>query len=145
MKRIPVLDKGWVQLEECMGGDEAVIRGARICYQSHAQSPEDDVRLIRRLMKSEPKHNTVGFLSRQPRKGCSMAHLRMNATLHAATSKGMAVLGHRGRIEMPSRDRCRDGVGAQFVNHHLGTRTCGHEGVGRADEICVSSKGLSYN
>jgi thymidylate synthase (FAD) len=59
MKRIPVLDKGWVQLEECMGGDEAVIRGARICYQSHAQSPEDDVRLIRRLMKSEPKHNTV--------------------------------------------------------------------------------------
>jgi len=42
-----------------MGGDAAVIRGARICYQSVARSPEDDIRLIRRLMASEPKHNTV--------------------------------------------------------------------------------------
>ena len=58
-KRLPVLDKGWVQLEDCMGGDEAVIRGARICYQSETISPEHDVRLIRRLMKGEPKHNTV--------------------------------------------------------------------------------------
>ncbi|MEA3406583.1 MAG: FAD-dependent thymidylate synthase [Chloroflexota bacterium] len=54
--RKPVLDKGWVQLEEFMGGDRAVIRGARICYQSEACTPEADVRLIRRLMKA--KHNT---------------------------------------------------------------------------------------
>jgi len=59
MKRINVLDKGWVQLEDCMGGDEAVIRGARICYQSKARTPDDDARLIRRLIKSDPKHNTV--------------------------------------------------------------------------------------
>ncbi|MBM4429432.1 MAG: FAD-dependent thymidylate synthase [Chloroflexi bacterium] len=59
MTRVNVLDRGWVQLEECMGGDAAVIRGARICYQSQAHTAEDDVRLIRRLMKSEPKHNTV--------------------------------------------------------------------------------------
>jgi thymidylate synthase (FAD) len=59
MRRIQVLDKGWVQLEECLGGDEAVIRGARICYQSHSKTAEGDARLIRRLMKSEPKHNTV--------------------------------------------------------------------------------------
>ncbi|MBC7314909.1 MAG: FAD-dependent thymidylate synthase [Chloroflexi bacterium] len=54
-----VLDKGWVRLEECMGGDAAVIRGARICYQSTAKSPQADERLIRRLMAAEPKHNTV--------------------------------------------------------------------------------------
>ena len=54
-----VLDKGHFQLEDLMGGDAAVIRGARICYQSEATSPEADVRLIRRLMASEPKHNTV--------------------------------------------------------------------------------------
>ncbi len=59
MKRIAVLDKGWVQLEEFMGGDAAVIRGARICYGSQARDPAADVRLIQRLMKSEPKHNTV--------------------------------------------------------------------------------------
>lgn len=57
--RQPVLDKGWVQLEECMGGDAAVIRGARICYQSEAHTPQADERLIQRLMASEPKHNTV--------------------------------------------------------------------------------------
>jgi thymidylate synthase (FAD) len=59
MKRIAVLDKGWVQLEEHMGGDAAVIRGARICYGSEARSADADVRLIARLMKSDPKHNTV--------------------------------------------------------------------------------------
>lgn len=57
--RLPVLDKGWVQLEEHMGGDAAVIRGARICYQSAACTPGADARLIRHLMGSEPKHNTV--------------------------------------------------------------------------------------
>jgi thymidylate synthase (FAD) len=57
--KTPVLDKGWVQLEDYMGGDAAVIRGARICYQSEARTPDADERLIRRLMSSEPKHNTV--------------------------------------------------------------------------------------
>lgn len=57
--KTPVLDKGWVQLEDAMGGDAAVIRGARICYQSEARTPGADERLIHRLMSSEPKHNTV--------------------------------------------------------------------------------------
>ncbi len=57
--RRPVLDKGWVQLEDLMGGDQAVVRGARICYQSVAKGPDADVRLIRRLIASTPKHNTV--------------------------------------------------------------------------------------
>lgn len=54
-----VLDKGWVRLEDLMGGDAAVIRGARICYQSTARTPHADELLIGRLMASEPKHNTV--------------------------------------------------------------------------------------
>ncbi len=56
---VNVLDRGWVRLEDCMGGDAAVIRGARICYQSTAGSSEADERLIRRLIAAEPKHNTV--------------------------------------------------------------------------------------
>jgi len=51
-----VLDKGWVQLEEHMGGDASVIRGARICYQSKADKGTRDKRLIRRMMRA--KHNT---------------------------------------------------------------------------------------
>lgn len=57
--RISVLDKGYVQLEEWMGGDEVVAVAARICYQSTAKDPKADRRLICRLMGSEPKHNTV--------------------------------------------------------------------------------------
>ena len=58
-ERVAVLDKGWVQVEETMGGDDAMVRGARICYHSVASSPGGDERLIRRLMRSEPAHNTV--------------------------------------------------------------------------------------
>lgn len=57
--RKPVLDKGWLQLEDHMGGDAAIIRGARICYQSVARTPDGDARLIQRLMAGNPKHNTV--------------------------------------------------------------------------------------
>ena len=53
-----VLDHGFVELEESMGGDAAVIRAARICYQSEG-TPKSDEQLINRLMTSEPKHNTV--------------------------------------------------------------------------------------
>ncbi len=42
-----------------MGGDAAVVRGARICYQSEAKSPGADERLIRRLMAATPAHNTI--------------------------------------------------------------------------------------
>ncbi len=59
MHRRPVLDRGYIELEECMGGDAAVIRAARICYQSTASAPGADERLIRKLLRSEPKHNTV--------------------------------------------------------------------------------------
>jgi thymidylate synthase (FAD) len=59
LRQRSVLDQGWVHLEEYMGGDAAVVRGARICYQSEARGPNSDARLIRRLMASEPKHNTV--------------------------------------------------------------------------------------
>lgn len=53
-----VLDHGFVVLEDFMGGDAAVIRAARICYESKSSSPAADTRLINSLMKSEPKHNT---------------------------------------------------------------------------------------
>ncbi len=42
-----------------MGGDAAVVRGARICYQSTARTPDADTRLIQRLIQATPKHNTV--------------------------------------------------------------------------------------
>ena len=59
VERLPVLDKGFIELEEWMGGDAAVIRAARICYQSTPKSPGADERLIRREMRREPRVNTI--------------------------------------------------------------------------------------
>lgn len=59
MSRIAVLDKGWVDLEDCFGGDAAVVAGARICYASDADGLGlRDRRLIKRLITSNPAHTT---------------------------------------------------------------------------------------
>jgi thymidylate synthase (FAD) len=52
----PVLDHGFIALEEHMGGDAAVVEAARICYQSESTSTDADVRLIRSLL--DKGHNT---------------------------------------------------------------------------------------
>ena len=57
MTRIDVLDHGFVELEEHMGGDAAVVRAARICYDSESSGLEADAKLIQRLIKGA--HNTV--------------------------------------------------------------------------------------
>lgn len=52
---------GTVELEDTMGGDQAVVRAARICY-GHNDRLEDDMKiekLLNKLMSSQPSHNTV--------------------------------------------------------------------------------------
>lgn len=53
-----VLDNGYIKLKRTMGGDDAVLEGARICYQTESSNPEANTRLIRRLLTSEPEHGT---------------------------------------------------------------------------------------
>lgn len=55
---LQVLDHGQVQLLECYGGDQAVIRAARQCYCSESTGPEADCRLIHKLLRSKPQHGT---------------------------------------------------------------------------------------
>lgn len=59
MERLPVLDKGFIELEEWMGGDPAVARAARICYRSEAKTADADERLIRRELRRKPAVNTI--------------------------------------------------------------------------------------
>lgn len=49
---IGVLDKGFVRLEDKMGGDLSVVRAARVSYKSEPKAPEDDLKLIRYLLKN---------------------------------------------------------------------------------------------
>lgn len=53
---LKVLNNGYVELIEYMGGDEAVARNARRCWESEDKSnPEADARLIKHLFKKEHK------------------------------------------------------------------------------------------
>lgn len=51
MNEIKVLDKGFIRLEDRMGGDEAVVRAARVSHKSEPKTPEDDSKLIAFLLK----------------------------------------------------------------------------------------------
>ncbi len=50
-----VLNKGYVELLETMGGDEAVIRNARRCWRSESKGEEADRKLIRHLLREGHK------------------------------------------------------------------------------------------
>lgn len=52
-RKINVLDNGYVALVDSMGGDKAVIEGARRCYMSEPQGAEADAKLIRHLISKD--------------------------------------------------------------------------------------------
>lgn len=54
--KIHVLNSGYVELVESMGGDDAVIRNARRCWKSESKGEESDRKLLRHLLRN--KHMT---------------------------------------------------------------------------------------
>lgn len=50
---IPVLDEGFVRLVDFMGGDLAVVQGARVSFGQEAKGDERDRKLLNYLMKHE--------------------------------------------------------------------------------------------
>lgn len=49
---VPVLDKGFVKMQDMMGGDWAVLDAARVSYRSSSKGEEADKKLIRYLLKN---------------------------------------------------------------------------------------------
>jgi len=64
-----VLDRGFVQLVEMMGGDAGVVDAARVCYDSKCE-PEKDRKLIRYLLENEHmtpfEHSVLKFHIKAP-------------------------------------------------------------------------------
>lgn len=56
-KRINVLDKGWIELEDMMGDDRSIVDAARTSYLGESQGDEADKRLLFSLMRKG--HNSV--------------------------------------------------------------------------------------
>lgn len=57
-KRIEVLDKGFVELVDMMGGDLGVVEGARVSFLGSSKGPEKDRKLLNYLLKH---HHTTPF------------------------------------------------------------------------------------
>ena len=55
MNKVSVLNNGYVELVEWMGGDEAVIRNARRCWKSESKGAESDRKLLTHLLKNAHK------------------------------------------------------------------------------------------
>lgn len=45
-KRFPVLDKGWVELQDMMGDDLAIVNAARVSFLGESKGPKRDKRLL---------------------------------------------------------------------------------------------------
>ena len=55
-KRIPVLDKGWVELQDMMGDDLAIVNAARVSYLGESKGSEQDKKLLFYLLRN--RHTT---------------------------------------------------------------------------------------
>lgn len=49
--RVDVLDKGWVELQDVMGDDMAIVSAARVSFLGNSKGVEKDKRLLFRLMQ----------------------------------------------------------------------------------------------
>jgi thymidylate synthase (FAD) len=55
-KRVPVLDKGWVELQDLMGDDNAIVAAARVSFLGESKGPDQDKRLLFYLLRH--RHTT---------------------------------------------------------------------------------------
>lgn len=55
-RRVPVLDKGWIELQDVMGDDNAIVAAARASFLGESKGPEKDKRLLFYLLRH--RHTT---------------------------------------------------------------------------------------
>ena len=50
-KRVPVLDKGWIEIQDIMGDDLAIVNAARVSFLGESKGDERDKKLLFYLLK----------------------------------------------------------------------------------------------
>lgn len=50
-KRVAVLDKGWIELQDMMGDDLAIVNAARVSFLGESKGPEQDKKLLFYLLR----------------------------------------------------------------------------------------------
>lgn len=56
--RVPVLDKGWIELQDLMGDDNAIVAAARTSFLGDSKGPDKDRKLLFYLLQH---HHTTPF------------------------------------------------------------------------------------
>lgn len=68
--KLYVLNAGYVELRRWMGGEDAILEGARICFQSEASNPKANEHLLKMLVReghnSPLEHCTFTFAVKAP-------------------------------------------------------------------------------
>ena len=52
VKRIELLDKGWLELQDVMGGDLAIVNAARVSFLGESKGENKDKKLLFYLLSS---------------------------------------------------------------------------------------------
>ena len=55
-KQVPVLDKGWIELQDMMGDDLSIVNAARVSYLGESKGPAQDKKLLFYLLRN--RHTT---------------------------------------------------------------------------------------
>ena len=50
--RVPVLDKGWIELQDLMGDDNAIVSAARTSFLGDSKGPAQDKKLLFYLLSN---------------------------------------------------------------------------------------------
>ena len=83
-KRINVLDKGWIELQDLMGNDLAVVNAARASFLGESKGDEKDKKLLFYMMRN--RHTSpfeqveFKFRVRAPVVTCSFPKIASSAT-----------------------------------------------------------------
>ncbi len=73
-KRVPVLDKGWIELQDVMGDDNAIVAAARASFLGESKGSDKDKKLLFYLLRH--RHTTpfeISTWSNRTSGGCNLA------------------------------------------------------------------------
>ncbi len=118
MEKIEVLDRGFVELVDVLGGDEAAVRAARVSYMSKSD-PDGDARLIELLMKqgheSPFEHTVFTFHIKAPLFVARQWHRHRIASVNERSGR---FTEFKEEFYIPDETRAGGGVGLMKESMH---------------------------
>jgi thymidylate synthase (FAD) len=119
---IPILDKGFVELQDVMGNDNAIVAAARVSYLGESKGEDQDKKLIDYLMRHEHtspfemvqfklRVKCPLFIARQWQRHRTWHYMSVNEVSRRYTSEEIDFyIPETWRTQHQSSKQCSDGV-----------------------------------